>query len=106
MPFPERDYCNRLYLGAICAAPAVILAHHGLVKGRRVTCYPSQTFKDLIGDVIDDDDIPVVCDDNLVTSKYVTLHFSQVSISHDLFAFCRDARNSVAHKVLFFPLCP
>jgi 4-methyl-5(b-hydroxyethyl)-thiazole monophosphate biosynthesis len=27
--------------GAICAAPAVVLQHHGLIGNRRATCYPS-----------------------------------------------------------------
>lgn len=28
------------YYGAICAAPAVVLEHHGLIDGRRATAYP------------------------------------------------------------------
>jgi 4-methyl-5(b-hydroxyethyl)-thiazole monophosphate biosynthesis len=35
---------NRLY-GAICASPAVVLAHHGLLEGRRATCHPSHMEK-------------------------------------------------------------
>jgi 4-methyl-5(b-hydroxyethyl)-thiazole monophosphate biosynthesis len=31
---------GRLY-GAICAAPVVVLQHHGLLDGRRATCHPS-----------------------------------------------------------------
>lgn len=31
---------GRLY-GAICASPAVVLARHGFLKGRKATCYPS-----------------------------------------------------------------
>ena len=31
---------NRLY-AAICAAPAVVLQHHGLLVGRRATCHPA-----------------------------------------------------------------
>ena len=31
---------GRLY-GAICAAPAVVLQHHGLIGDRKATCYPS-----------------------------------------------------------------
>jgi 4-methyl-5(b-hydroxyethyl)-thiazole monophosphate biosynthesis len=30
---------NRLY-GGICAAPAVVLQHHGFLKGRQATCHP------------------------------------------------------------------
>ena len=29
------------YLGAICASPAVVLEHHGLLSYRKATCYPS-----------------------------------------------------------------
>jgi 4-methyl-5(b-hydroxyethyl)-thiazole monophosphate biosynthesis len=36
----EQDKAGRL-IAAICAAPAVVLAHHGLLKGRKATCYPS-----------------------------------------------------------------
>jgi protein deglycase len=31
---------NRLY-GAICASPAVVLAHHGLLAGKKATAYPA-----------------------------------------------------------------
>eukprot|EP01033_Poteriospumella_lacustris_P015686 gene15685-11226_t len=31
-------------VGAICAAPAVILAHHNLIPGRQATCYPAGKF--------------------------------------------------------------
>jgi len=36
----EQKASNRLY-AAICAAPAVVLHHHGLLKNVRATCYPS-----------------------------------------------------------------
>jgi 4-methyl-5(b-hydroxyethyl)-thiazole monophosphate biosynthesis len=35
----QRD-AGRLY-GAICAAPVVVLQHHGLLAGRDATCHPS-----------------------------------------------------------------
>lgn len=35
----QRD-AGRLY-GAICASPAVVLHHHGLLEGIRATCYPA-----------------------------------------------------------------
>jgi len=49
---------------AICAAPAVVLDHHGLLKGKKATCYPSFKFKD--GAVLED---RVVVDGNCVTSR-------------------------------------
>jgi protein deglycase len=33
---------GRLY-GAICASPAVVFQHHGLIGNRKATCYPSFT---------------------------------------------------------------
>ena len=36
----EQKSAGRLY-AAICAAPAVVLHHHGLLKNTRATCYPS-----------------------------------------------------------------
>jgi 4-methyl-5(b-hydroxyethyl)-thiazole monophosphate biosynthesis len=36
----EQKRSARLY-AAICAAPAVVLEHHGLLKNVRATCYPS-----------------------------------------------------------------
>jgi protein deglycase len=35
-----QDRAGRL-IAAICAAPAVVLQHHGLIHGRRATCHPS-----------------------------------------------------------------
>ncbi len=31
---------NKLY-GAICAAPALVLEHHGLLEGKKATCFPA-----------------------------------------------------------------
>ncbi|HML73084.1 MAG TPA: DJ-1/PfpI family protein [Anaerohalosphaeraceae bacterium] len=36
----QQVLAGRLY-GAICASPAVVLARHGFLKGRKATCYPS-----------------------------------------------------------------
>eukprot|EP00903_Cladosiphon_okamuranus_P008787 g8416.t3 len=52
--------------GAICAAPAVVLASHGLLEGRKATCYPSGIFTAKIPDLVDE---KVVVDGNLVTSQ-------------------------------------
>lgn len=56
---------NRLY-AAICAAPAVVLQHHGLLAGRRATCHPA------LADRLDpaaDPGARVVVDGNCVTSQ-------------------------------------
>jgi len=60
----QRDQ-GRLY-AAICAAPAVVLAHHGLLLNKHATCHPA--FVDQL-DNQDDVDSPVVVDGNCVTSR-------------------------------------
>jgi 4-methyl-5(b-hydroxyethyl)-thiazole monophosphate biosynthesis len=59
----EQAGAGRAY-AAICAAPAVVLDHHGLLKGRRATCYPSFSFKE--GAVSEE---RVVVDGNCATSR-------------------------------------
>lgn len=63
----QRD-AGRLY-GAICASPAVALLPHGLVTGRKATCYPS--FRGELEDAaaVQASDERVVVDGNLVTSQ-------------------------------------
>ena len=41
---------NNKRIAAICAAPAVILGHHGFLKNKKATCYPGfeQYLKDAI----------------------------------------------------------
>jgi 4-methyl-5(b-hydroxyethyl)-thiazole monophosphate biosynthesis len=57
---------NRGILGAICASPAIVLAHHGLLSGKtNVTCYPS--FKDKLPVKISNDSVTV--DGKLITSR-------------------------------------
>jgi 4-methyl-5(b-hydroxyethyl)-thiazole monophosphate biosynthesis len=53
-------------LAAICAAPAVVLAHHGILAGRRATCHP-----DLADRLAGNPGLPerVVTDGNIVTSQ-------------------------------------
>jgi 4-methyl-5(b-hydroxyethyl)-thiazole monophosphate biosynthesis len=51
---------------AICAAPAVVLAPLGLLKGRRFTCYPGMEDRVLGATGIAD---RVVIDGNIVTSR-------------------------------------
>lgn len=54
------------WLAAICAAPVVVLQHHGLIAGRRATCHPS------VADQLENAVAiaqRVVVDGNLVTSR-------------------------------------
>lgn len=53
-------------VGAICAAPAVVLATHGLINGRSATCYPAPKFKDVLSNYKTD---AVVVDGTLITSQ-------------------------------------
>jgi len=56
---------GRLF-GAICASPAVVLEHHGLLAGRRATCYPTFATKLKSADAAGS---RVVADDQCVTSQ-------------------------------------
>jgi 4-methyl-5(b-hydroxyethyl)-thiazole monophosphate biosynthesis len=55
-----------LLLGAICAAPAVVLESHGLLRNRKATCHPGH-----VRHLLDPSaaDRPVVVDGNCVTSR-------------------------------------
>lgn len=55
-------------IGAICAAPAVVLGKAGLLEGRRFTCYPGME-KEVEGGTWEPS--PVVKDGNLITSRGV-----------------------------------
>lgn len=56
---------DKLY-GAICASPAVVLEHHGLLKGKSATCHPlfvgQLSVQDKAGE-------KVVVDKNCITSR-------------------------------------
>ena len=54
-------------VAAICAAPAVVLAHHGLMNGKKATCYPANGFKEKIEKMEEGED--VVVDLPFITSK-------------------------------------
>ena len=56
---------QRLY-GAICASPAVVLQHHGLLKGREGTCHPG--FADRLKNT-EKLEARVVVDGNCITSR-------------------------------------
>jgi 4-methyl-5(b-hydroxyethyl)-thiazole monophosphate biosynthesis len=61
-----RQNQNKRWLAAICAAPVVVLEHHGLLAGRRATAYP-----DLAGHLKNQDAIGerVVVDGHCITSQ-------------------------------------
>ena len=61
----KQNEANRLY-GAICAAPAVVLKHHGLLEGKKATCHPL-----FIANLASEQAVEskVVFDQNCVTSR-------------------------------------
>ena len=61
----SQKQAGRLY-AAICAAPAVALAPHGLLDGKKATCYPSCA--DALPDRTQADQ-RVVVDGNCITSQ-------------------------------------
>ena len=54
-------------VAAICAAPAVVLAKHGFLDGKRATCYPG--YEEQFGDSTEFSEDRVVTDGNLITSR-------------------------------------
>jgi 4-methyl-5(b-hydroxyethyl)-thiazole monophosphate biosynthesis len=61
----KQNEADKLY-GAICAAPAVVLKHHGLLEGKKATCHPLFLEK-LSADQASE--LKVVFDKNCVTSR-------------------------------------
>ncbi|SDO40663.1 DJ-1 family glyoxalase III [Desulforhopalus singaporensis] len=57
---------KKLLYGAICASPAVVLKHHGLLEGKNATCHP--LFADRL-ESMDHAGKNVVFDQNCVTSR-------------------------------------
>ncbi len=61
----KQNDANMLY-GAICASPAVVLEHHGLLDGKKATCHPGFVDKLSSAEYAGEN---VVSDGNCVTSK-------------------------------------
>jgi 4-methyl-5(b-hydroxyethyl)-thiazole monophosphate biosynthesis len=91
----QQDKAKRL-IAAICAAPAVVLAHHGLLKGHKATCYPSA--QDALPDKSAADK-RVVVDGHLITSQGpgTALEFA-LAIVESLFG--AERRKQVAEPML------
>lgn len=62
----KKQHREGKYYGAICASPAVILEHHGLLKGKNATCHPG--FADQMKNR-DQSRAHVVTDGNCITSR-------------------------------------
>lgn len=61
----EQNKADKLY-GAICASPALVLKHHGLLEGKKATCHPLFIAKLSEGQ---SSEMNVVLDQNCVTSR-------------------------------------
>jgi 4-methyl-5(b-hydroxyethyl)-thiazole monophosphate biosynthesis len=59
----EQATAGRLY-AAICASPATVLNHHGLLAGKKATCYPSMASE--LDNAVDS---RVVVDGDCITSR-------------------------------------
>jgi 4-methyl-5(b-hydroxyethyl)-thiazole monophosphate biosynthesis len=57
---------NGKCIAAICAAPALVLAHYGILEGKKATCYPAAKLRERLSDVSED---PVVIDGHIITSQ-------------------------------------
>lgn len=55
-------------VGAICAAP-IVLEAAGVLKGRRITCYPAEGVTADIKTAADISDAPTIADGNIITGR-------------------------------------
>ena len=62
----QRQHQQKRLVGAICASPAVVLEHHGLLAGRQATCHPGFVDRLTARDRVD---ARVVVDGNYLTSR-------------------------------------
>lgn len=62
----KKQAAQKKYYGAICASPAVVLHHYGLVTPGRVTCHPGFAHQIDNGNI---DEASVVMDKNCITSR-------------------------------------
>lgn len=79
--FLKKCFAAGKYISAICAAPAVVLAKTGLLKGKNWTCYPEMEkglgeycgsedkAKELLEGSCHKSGVPFVTDKNVITSR-------------------------------------
>lgn len=86
---------NKLY-AAICASPAVVLKTHGLLDGKKATCYPA--FAEKLGSSVFSDQ-HVMVDGNCITSQGpgTAMEFA-LALVESLFG--KTKRNEVARPML------
>ena len=81
---------------AICAAPAVVLASHGLLPDDKATCYPAPQFRSMLINPIDD---PVAVTGLVTTSKGpgTAIEFA-LQLGEQLFG--KESRDKVQKEML------
>lgn len=62
----QNQALHNKFIAAICAAPAVVLAHHNLIGNSAATCYPADKFTSRISNY---SSAPVVVDGHIITSQ-------------------------------------
>ncbi|MDR0851873.1 MAG: DJ-1/PfpI family protein [Clostridiales Family XIII bacterium] len=85
------------FIAAICASPGRVLGAHGILNGRRATCYPG--FEKYLEDATFVDE-KVVIDENLITSKgpATAIDFALAIIENLKGA---EVRNQIAKDILY-----
>ncbi len=63
----EKHDEENAWLAAICAAPALVLGHHGFLVDAQATCYPG--FEEHLKGADYLPDQPIVMDDNVITAQ-------------------------------------
>lgn len=63
----KKVYSQKKVVGAICAAPALALSKHGVLEGKRATCYPG--FEKNFPASVKVSKDRVVIDENVITSQ-------------------------------------
>ena len=86
------------FIAAICAAPAVVLSDGAYANDKKMTCYPTPKFIDLLGDRFVDK--KVVVDGNIITSQGpgTALEFS-LKLGEVLFG--KDMAAKVKQEMIF-----
>ena len=84
-------------VAAICAAPAVVLASHGLLENKRATCYPG--YETSFGENTEFSEDSVVVDGSTITSRGPgTAALFSIAVIRNLVG--SDAADSVAEATL------
>eukprot|EP01040_Poterioochromonas_malhamensis_P001366 gene1366-1447_t len=88
---------HKKLIGAICAAPAVVLAKHGLLHEKSATCYPAEKFSSQLHPYSSEN---VVVDHHIITSRGpgTALEFSLKLVG---ILFGHEKENLLKREMLF-----